>query len=251
MKPGRLGLSLIVLVMWMLIPSLHGIFWRQGQESLIDLVSGGVLWPVAIRCAFLLLVSSAMRWNDIGFVRPVPAFRLRLLWLPMLYILLLLGGAAAMGFPSAVVIGIVALNMCLVGLNEEQMFRGVLLQGLMTRVPVWPAILISSVLFGAVHILNVFVTGDLGQAVLQCFGAGVLGLLFCAIRLRSGSLFPVIILHALWNFAIVMLALSAGQTSGAPVPFSWSAALVAGAVYLPIPVYALYLLRGIGSARRA
>jgi membrane protease YdiL (CAAX protease family) len=114
-----------------------------------------------------------MGWNDIGFARPLPAFRLRLLWLPMVYILLFLAAAVTVGLPPAAVIGIVFLNLCFVGLTEEQMFRGVLLQGLLARFRVWPAVLISSFLFGAVHILNVFVTGDLGSAVMQCFGAGV------------------------------------------------------------------------------
>jgi membrane protease YdiL (CAAX protease family) len=49
-------------------------------------------------------------------------------------------------------------------LSEEWMFRGVLFQGLRSRLALWPATLLTSALFGAGHVMNVVTTGQLGEA---------------------------------------------------------------------------------------
>ncbi|CRI66277.1 hypothetical protein THIOKS12720003 [Thiocapsa sp. KS1] len=61
---------------------------------------------------------------------------------------------------------------------------------------IWPAILVTSLLFGGIHSLNVFTTGHLLTSVIQSGAALLSGLLFIAIRLRTGSLWPAIITHS-------------------------------------------------------
>jgi hypothetical protein len=124
----------------------------------------------------------------------------------------------------------------------------VLLQALRATLPIWPAIWITSLLFGAVHALNVFVTGELAPALLQALTAMMSGLLFIAIRLRTGSLVPAIVVHGLWDFGLfATLAASSptaqpGEASAAMNP------LAPTLLVLPNFLYGLWLLRGIGRA---
>ena len=77
---------------------------------------------------------------------------------------------------------------------EELLFRGLLLRGLMTRTGFWPATLVSSVLFGLVH-----VPGALSGALSIVVANTVLGVLLCLLVRRTGRLAPAIALHAARN----------------------------------------------------
>lgn len=167
--------------------------------------------------------------------------------------LLYAGVGFTIGLPPTPTLLIILVNVSIASLSEELMFRGVLLQGLRSRLSIWPAILISSAIFGAIHVLNFFGTGDFDLAVLQAAGATVLGVMLVAIRLRSGSLVPAVIVHALWNFCVAIAALSVVpyQTgAGGPVIGVWEV-VFAAAFLLPVAVYSFYLLRGIGRLQHA
>lgn len=71
---------------------------------------------------------------------------------------------------------------------EEVLFRGYLLQKLGKRAPTWLAIILTSLLFGAVH---------------MAWNVGIdtfaLSIVLCLLRLVTGSLWAPILLHALKN----------------------------------------------------
>lgn len=71
---------------------------------------------------------------------------------------------------------------------EELLFRGVILQGIRERSGALKAVLISSAIFGAIHIIP-------PQAINAFFVALVIGFIY----VRSGSLWTVIIIHAINN----------------------------------------------------
>jgi len=121
--------------------------------------------------ALLAIVTVAMRWWDLKFVAPKPMGSLRVLWFPALYLLLFALMPAVLGLPPASTLLFVIMNTMLVGLSEEWMFRGVLFQGLRSRLALWPAILLTSALFGAAHVVNVVTTGQLGEAIVQAAAA--------------------------------------------------------------------------------
>jgi membrane protease YdiL (CAAX protease family) len=81
---------------------------------------------------------------------------------------------------------------------EEFFFRGFLYRILRGKLGLWPAVVLTGSLFGAVHLTS---GGPLAVAVIA-----PLGFLLCLVYERSGSLYPCIGLHAL-NNAIV----SAGE----------------------------------------
>jgi sodium transport system permease protein len=73
------------------------------------------------------------------------------------------------------------------GLCEELAFRGWIFSGLRTNNKPWATIIISSVLFGVMHVLM--------SAYQQFFHSTVLGLVLGLLALRSGSLWPSVIMH--------------------------------------------------------
>ncbi len=81
-----------------------------------------------------------------------------------------------------------------VGFFEEFLFRGYLLFTLTTRIGFWPAALLASAIFGGVHI------GNSGETWLGALSAGSIGLLFCLMLRRTGSLWLPIGFHAAWDW---------------------------------------------------
>ena len=76
------------------------------------------------------------------------------------------------------------LNMILVGVAEELVFRGIIAQTLLehfgtSRAGVWKACLLSGVLFGAAHLTNILSSAPFG-VLMQCVFAASLGTLFAA-----------------------------------------------------------------------
>lgn len=245
--PTRLPFSLIVYIIWATITIYGGIWLSGGQkQSLTEGLSRGPLWNVVVAFLFLVAVILVAGWRDLKFVVPKPMSSLRIMWLPALYILSFLGLAALIGLPPLGLTLMILLSTIFVGLSEEMMFRGILFQALRTRVNLWPAMIWTSVLFGSVHILNALTTGELLNAMLQAFTATLSGFAFMAILVRTGSIWPAIIYHALWDFGT--FSISAGQQSGADVPGvdvgGW-AMLLPVILVTPHFLYGLYLLRNV------
>jgi membrane protease YdiL (CAAX protease family) len=78
---------------------------------------------------------------------------------------------------------------------EEIVFRGVLARGLATARPTWQAVLISSAVFGAYHILPA-----------QAAATFLLGCSLAYLTLRSRSIVPAIIVHFLNNVIAIIVS---------------------------------------------
>lgn len=92
------------------------------------------------------------------------------------------------------------LNMTLVGITEEFLFRGIIAQTLLehfgtSRAGIWKACLLSGVLFGSAHLTNLISSAPFG-VLMQCVFAASLGTLFAAIYFRTGNLWVTVFLHA-------------------------------------------------------
>jgi uncharacterized protein len=247
----RLPLALLTYVGWTLL-TLYGMRWASdgSKKSLIDTVSHGISWNLAMAIGLLGLMTLALRWRDLKFVAPRPARSLLVLWFPALYLLFFALLPALLGLPPAGVLLFLALNTALIGLSEEWMFRGVLFQGLRSRLPMWPAIVLTSLLFGAVHVLNVIVTGQLAEAVVQAVAAAMSGMLLLALLIRTGSIWVPIAYHALWDFGTFVTSATNPRSAG-PVDFAqgWTWALPM-LIVLPNFLYALFLLRKVRNDTR-
>ena len=137
------------------------------------------------------------------------------------------------------------LNMILVGVAEELVFRGIIAQTLLerygtARAGVWKACLVSGVLFGAAHLSNLLGSEAFG-VLMQCVFAASLGVMLAAIYFRTGNLWVTVFLHSAMDIAAMLIGGLYGTTSVAESVSGYDASrLLSVAVYL-IPT--LFLLR--------
>jgi len=83
---------------------------------------------------------------------------------------------------------------------EETFFRGIIYQWLRTRMAVWPGIVLSALLFAAVHFYYLLPGGLVGAV--WSFEVFLLGIAFAFIFERCGSLWPAILLHMINNVGV-------------------------------------------------
>lgn len=231
-----------------LLATIYGMRWASdgSKKPLVDGVTHGVAWNLVMAIAVLAIATFAWRWRDLKFVAPSQPGWPRLLWFPVLYLLFFALLAGLLGLPPAGKLGFVLVNTLLVGLSEEWAFRGVLFQGLRSRLSVWPALLATTLVFGGVHVLNVVTTGNLGEAVVQAVAAAMSGTVMIALLLRTGSLWVPIAYHALWDFGTFVV--SAAPTDGGAAPaditqgMRWAIPML---LVLPNFLYAVFLLRKV------
>ena len=110
--------------------------------------------------------------------------------------------------------------------------------------PIWKATVLSGVLFGAVHVVNLIGSAPLG-VVVQMTVASVLGMLLAAIYFRTGNLWVTIIIHAYMDYASLLnTGLFVGSSAGDSVAdaiSNYSLVNLAPVLTYGIPV--LFLLR--------
>jgi membrane protease YdiL (CAAX protease family) len=241
----RIWWALAVWVLWLLL-TMFGMRWASdgSKKPLVEGLTHGVSWNLVMAVAALALATFLLRWRDFKFVAPKPIGSLRVLWFPAIYLLLFGLLAAMTGFPPLSTLVFVLLNTLIVGLSEEWAFRGVLFQGLRSRFAMWPAIVLTTLMFGGVHVLNVITTGELTEALVQAVTAMMSGTVMIALLIRTGSLWVPILYHALWDFGT--FTVSAGASHDAPVDLKqgmqWAIPML---MVLPNFLYALYLLRKV------
>ena len=252
-KPLRIALT--VFLVWMAIIMLFPLLVGDGEKEALDaMVTRSVRPWFVIAPLFLLVVVALLKWRrGVGLKTVDPPSSWMMLWLPMLFVLFLLAFAVFLGLPPATTVWLILVNTLLVGISEELMFRGVIFYGALRQFEIWPAVVFTSLVFGAVHALNGFATGDFAQAGAQAVAAALSGFWFIALRLRTNSLYPGMLMHGLWDFAVFMVA-RAGKSNGAD-PAAPAAANDLGSPLLllgpilfvaPLFLYGLWLLRDIG-----
>ena len=148
------------------------------------------------------LLTGLRWWRHVGFRALAAPRDLRLYWLPFTLVLVNLASGVAFGF-ARMDIGRVAYFLAmagLIGFVEEVFFRGLILRALAPR-GLWRAAIVSSVLFGLAHSLNVLSGANPLATLLQVGYALAIGFGFAAVTLRTGTIWPLVLIHALIDFA--------------------------------------------------
>jgi membrane protease YdiL (CAAX protease family) len=207
------------LVLTRLLPGLPGYSVRGPSQSLILVIVSAA--------AVLALVAVFHWWRLAGFTRPREWRELRLYWLPVALLAVpFVGGVRPI---AASALGVLVLAYVATAVFEETLWRGVML-GLLRPTGVWRAVLVSSLLFGLGHLGNWALRGFSVLVLAQAFGSAVQGVGLAALRLRTGTIWPLIGLHAVHDLFL--------QVSALPIPL----------VEVPIDtiflVYGIVLLRG-------
>jgi membrane protease YdiL (CAAX protease family) len=209
---------LSALAMTNFFPRLPGYSVRGLSQSLV---------LVLVMLAVLLVLLTAFGWWRLaGFTAPSQWRELRLYWLPVVLLLVPFVGGVRM--PPLSAIGLLVVAYAATAVFEEGLWRGVML-GLLRPIGVWRAVLISSLLFGLGHLSNTALRGVSFLIVLQAFGAAIQGIGFAALRLRTNTIWPLIVIHALHDLFL--------QMSTLPIP------LLEAFIETAICIYGIVLLR--------
>lgn len=106
-----------------------------------------------------------------------------------------------------------------VGTVEEAVFRGVLMKALEMRWNKAIAVIVPSVTFGAVHLLN----GALSLvSFIQLLIAGsIVGILFSLVTYESGSIWSAAFMHSIWNMCMASGILSIGTETSESCIFNY------------------------------
>lgn len=102
-------------------------------------------------------------------------------------------------------IGVFALDSLMIGLFEELAFRGVLYPVLLesrgnTRRGIVRTTVISSAVFGLIHLVNLLEGANVGATVMQVGYSFLIGGMCSIVLLKTGNLLFCILLHAIYDF---------------------------------------------------
>ncbi|MBR1828917.1 MAG: CPBP family intramembrane metalloprotease [Atopobiaceae bacterium] len=133
------------------------------------------------------------------------------------------------------------------GFSEEVVFRAIPGANWMRmsgeRSEILKCVLTTSVGFSLIHGINLFAGAALSSTLFQLFYAFCLGTLFCAVFLRTGSIWPCIIVHTLIDFTSFMtLDMEHMGVLSSEIVLSWDFWLVVVGV-IGLVAWAGYLLR--------
>jgi membrane protease YdiL (CAAX protease family) len=142
------------------------------------------------------LLSRLGWWRLAGYTNERPA-DLKLFWLPLLpAVMNLASGVRTVSFQDALLFLFIAL---LVGFVEETYFRGLMLRAFASR-GAWRAAIITAVCFGLLHTLNVFANWNTAYVIQQVIYAAAIGFMYAALAIRTGTIWPLIVVHAATDF---------------------------------------------------
>jgi membrane protease YdiL (CAAX protease family) len=146
-------------------------------------------------------------------------------------------------FSDPALTGIAALFIMIHALLEEVAFRGLILHGFVrawgcTNSGILKSALASSLFFSGYHII--YLAGEpVAIVLMRIVVAFLLGILFGALVLYGGSIYPAVFFHGILNIA-GYLNLSSSATE--PALSSW---LLLSALTLPIAIFGFYLLQNL------
>jgi len=146
----------------------------------------------------VVLLTRLRWWKEVGF-RPLGEYRL--LWLPALPLIVTLiefsfgGGRLVRGTVVLFMLGLTVLN----GFAEEVFYRGLMLRALVPK-GIWRALVVTSLIFAFTHSMNVLTGWSPERVLWQLCYSFAFGFGWAAFALRTGTIWPLILIHFLNNF---------------------------------------------------
>jgi membrane protease YdiL (CAAX protease family) len=126
--------------------------------------------------------------------------------------------------------------------GEELLFRGVIF-ALLLSLPVWRGIVLNGLLFGAMHLIHGFMGSDWKTAAGQMLVTSVCGMMFTAVRYRTGSLWLCVILHMVLNLCMIY-----SKVQGASDSTMFMVERAANVIEMALAAYVIYCARRTHSA---
>jgi len=166
---------------------------------LSDMKSPDILfWALAILLALGVLVWAGW-WREAGFNRPSRWRNLRLLLFPLLVVALTLSSGAFIPSPAPLASAFLAVLVATFG--EEIIFRGLVWRALAPAGPV-RAMILTSLLSGLLILGRTATDGPWPEAARLTVLTICSGFTYGALRWRTTSIWPVILIHTAFAFAV-------------------------------------------------
>jgi membrane protease YdiL (CAAX protease family) len=157
-----------------------------------------LFWTLAIVLGLGLLAWIGW-WADAGFTRPSRWRNMRLLAFPLLVCVLTLSGGVFTSGPAVLVSTF--LTVLVATLGEEIIFRGLLWRALVRQGPVL-AVILTSLLAGLLVLGRMATNGPWPEAVRLAALAFCGGFTYGALRWRTTSIWPVVLIHTVFAFCV-------------------------------------------------
>lgn len=179
---------------------------KGGASDEVASAWGDVIGETVAAAALLGLVALLRCRRQVGLTAPSTWREPRLAWIPAVYVpiaLLTNTGQLELDVARAVPD---ALSQLLTGFGEELAFRGLILAALLVAWRTRPsrvraAVLVSSLLFSLFHAVNLLSGAPVLDTAAQLVYTFGLGALLAAVRLRTGTIWLVALVHGLIDVA--------------------------------------------------
>ena len=153
-------------------------------------------------------------------------------------ILSMIGGDAYLVHNAPVYLLWFAAECLAIGLFEELAFRGVIFLMLAagrhtTRKGLFWSLILSSAVFGGVHLINIFMGAGIGPTILQIGYSFLIGAMCTVVLLKTRNVWLCVVLHAVYDFCgNLMPTLGTGTWWDTPTVIFTAVLAVATTVYL-------------------
>jgi len=190
-------------------------------------------------CVLAIVIVAALNWwSEVGFAPRlrwkdfIPA--LPLLFLPVLMVIFQFN---KLQLSNSTQILIFAALAAMTGFAEETVFRGIPIYALHSKGYMRAAVF-SSLIFGLVHLLNLLQGANLLATIGQVIFAFLIGFAFAAPLIFTGTIWPIIIFHAIQDF--IAFWTTGGVTNTAPPTIS--DVVLPIIIMLPVAIYSIWLI---------
>lgn len=142
-------------------------------------------------------------------------------------------------------IPVLAVECLMIGIFEEFAFRGVVFMSILekrhrTNLDIFISIVLTSAVFGAVHLLNVFQGAGIGSVILQIGYSFLIGGMCSVVLIKTKNIWFCVIIHAVYDFGgYFMQTLGAGTWWDTPTVIITVILSVLVAIYVIIALIRL------------
>ena len=206
-------LIIILYAAWFIVPAIY-IDIDPSKKALSDITNIIYQWKtqIVVFSVLVTLVTLLKWWREVGF-KPMHTGGLKFLLPPLLFLLILFaialvedkGSTLFFGFTSLKQMFSFFLILLMLGFTEELLFRGILYHGLETKFGVLSTVLLSALIFGVFHYINLLVGAEFYATTYQVIHATSAGFMYATLRLRIGAIWPVMLFHSMWDIGLIMI----------------------------------------------
>lgn len=156
-------------------------------------------------------------------------------------IIALISGSARVT-ENTVFVLVYAIKCLYIGLFEECAFRGVFFPLILTRTGkdakgIFLGIILSSALFGLIHLLNLFGGAGFGATMLQIGYSFLVGGMMSFVLIKTGSIWPCVFLHAIYDFGGYLIS-----TAGEGVLWDTPTVVITAVLTIIVAAYIIFML---------